>query len=113
MLAVERKNRILSILQEEKKVVVGELAELFDVSEETIRRDLEKLESEGLVVKAYGGAVLNENLQSDMPLAAFQPTPRTPSCTALRLWATRWPAPCLALPSGYSCLTDGKKKYYT
>ena len=37
MLAVERKNRILSILQEEKKVVVGELATLFDVSEETIK----------------------------------------------------------------------------
>ena len=74
MLAVERKNRILSILQEEKKVVVGELAELFDVSEETIRRDLEKLESEGLVVKAYGGAVLNENLQSDMPLAVRKRT---------------------------------------
>ena len=45
MLAVERKNRILSILQEEKKVVVGELAAMFDVSEETIRRDLEKLEA--------------------------------------------------------------------
>ena len=74
MLAVERKNRILSILQEEKKVVVGELATLFDVSEETIRRDLEKLESEGLVVKAYGGAVLNENLQSDMPLAVRKRT---------------------------------------
>lgn len=74
MLAVERKNRILSILQEEKKVVVGELAAMFDVSEETIRRDLEKLESEGLVVKAYGGAVLNENLQSDMPLAVRKRT---------------------------------------
>ena len=41
MLAVERKNRILSILQTEKKVVVGDLAKLFSVSEETIRRDLE------------------------------------------------------------------------
>ncbi len=69
MLAVERKNRILAILQEEKKVVVSELAAQFEVSEETIRRDLEKLETEGLVVKAYGGAVLNENLQTDMPLA--------------------------------------------
>ena len=40
MLAVERRNRILEILQEEKKVVVSELAAKFDVSEETIRRDL-------------------------------------------------------------------------
>ena len=74
MLAVERKNRILEILQEDKKVVVSELAAKFDVSEETIRRDLEKLETEGLVVKAYGGAVLNENLQSDMPLAVRKRT---------------------------------------
>ena len=74
MLAVERKNKILSILQTEKKVVVGELSKMFSVSEETIRRDLEKLEKEGLVVKAYGGAVLNENTQSDMPLAVRKRT---------------------------------------
>ena len=74
MLAVERKNRILAILQTDKRVVVGELSKQFDVSEETIRRDLEKLEKEGLVVKAYGGAVLNENTQSDMPLAVRKRT---------------------------------------
>ncbi|MBR1867205.1 MAG: DeoR/GlpR transcriptional regulator [Clostridia bacterium] len=74
MLAVERKNRILSILQTEKKVVVGELSKMFSVSEETIRRDLEKLEKEGLIVKAYGGAVLNENAQNDMPLAVRKRT---------------------------------------
>jgi len=74
MLAVERKNRILAILQSEKRVVVGELSKRFDVSEETIRRDLEKLENEGLVVKSYGGAVLNEENQTDMPLAVRKRT---------------------------------------
>lgn len=74
MLAVERKNRILAILQSDKRVVVGELSKQFGVSEETIRRDLEKLEHEGLVVKSYGGAVLNENAQSDMPLAVRKRT---------------------------------------
>ena len=67
MLAIERKNQILTILQDEKKVVVAELSAKFGVSEETIRRDLEKLEKEGYVVKAYGGAVLNENAQKDLP----------------------------------------------
>lgn len=67
MLAIERKNQILTILQDEKKVVVAELSVKFGVSEETIRRDLEKLEKEGYVVKAYGGAVLNENAQKDLP----------------------------------------------
>lgn len=74
MLAVERKNTILSILQNEKRVVVSELAERFAVSEETIRRDLEKLEREGLVRKSYGGAVLSDNAQSDMPLAVRKRT---------------------------------------
>ncbi len=74
MLAVERKNKILQILQTERKVVVGELAKRFAVSEETIRRDLEKLENEGIVVKAYGGAVLNENEHGDLPLAVRKRT---------------------------------------
>ena len=64
MLAVERKNNILGLLQSEGRVVVSELADKFDVSEETIRRDLEKLERDGLVQKSYGGAVLNENAQN-------------------------------------------------
>lgn len=67
MLAAERRNLILEKLQDEKKVVVSELSTLFDVSEETIRRDLDKLEKEGLATKSYGGAVLNENTSLDMP----------------------------------------------
>ena len=67
MLAVERRNLILEKLQDERKVVVSELSTLFDVSEETIRRDLDKLDRQGLAVKSYGGAVLNENAGLDMP----------------------------------------------
>ena len=59
MLAAERRNLILEKLQDEKKVIVSELGEQFGVSEETIRRDLDKLEKEGFAVKSYGGAVLN------------------------------------------------------
>ena len=44
MLALERRNLILEKLQAEKRVVVSELSQLYDVSEETIRRDLDKLE---------------------------------------------------------------------
>lgn len=67
MLAVERRNLILEKLQDERKVVVSELSALFDVSEETIRRDLDKLDRQGLAIKSYGGAVLNENSGLDMP----------------------------------------------
>lgn len=67
MLAIERRNKILSRLKAEKHVVVSELAKQFDVSEETIRRDLDKMEKEGLVVKSYGGAVLSENSAAELP----------------------------------------------
>lgn len=67
MLALERRNLILEKLQEEKRVVVSELSQLYNVSEETIRRDLDKLEHEGYAIKSYGGAVINENTSIDMP----------------------------------------------
>ena len=67
MLAAERRNIILERIQEEKKVIVSELSRDYEVSEETIRRDLEKLEEEGHIVKSYGGAVLNEASVMELP----------------------------------------------
>lgn len=67
MLAAERRNLILERVHENKKVIVNELSKEFDVSEETIRRDLEKLEEDGHVIKSYGGAVLNEKSSIDLP----------------------------------------------
>lgn len=67
MLAIERRNIILSILQKESRVVVGDLSKEFNVTEETIRRDLEKLEKDGFAKKTYGGAIINESLNIDLP----------------------------------------------
>lgn len=67
MLAIERRNAILARLNSEGKVIVSDLSREFDVTEETIRRDLEKLDSEGLAKKTYGGAVANQNLNMDVP----------------------------------------------
>ena len=67
MLALERRNLILEKLQADKRVVVSELSQLYNVSEETIRRDLDKLEKEGLAIKSYGGAVINEDISIDLP----------------------------------------------
>ena len=53
MLALERRKLILDKLQAEKRVVVSELSQLYNVSEETIRRDLDKLEKEGLAINIY------------------------------------------------------------
>ena len=54
MLALERRNLILEKLQAEKKVVVSELSQLYEVSEETIRRDLDKLERDGRPLSRAG-----------------------------------------------------------
>ncbi|MGN1267719.1 MAG: DeoR/GlpR family DNA-binding transcription regulator [Dorea sp.] len=67
MLAVERRNQIYDRLLTYKKVVVGELSQEYKVSEETIRRDLDRLERDGLAIKSYGGAILNENTNIDLP----------------------------------------------
>ncbi|MDD6128263.1 MAG: DeoR family transcriptional regulator, partial [Veillonellaceae bacterium] len=61
MLGIERRRKIMDKLNEERKVYVSELAKLFGVTEETIRRDLEKLEGKDLLRRSYGGAVLNEH----------------------------------------------------
>lgn len=76
MLAIERKNEILETLQKEQRVLVAELSQKYNVTEETIRRDLEKLEKEGFVKKTYGGAVLNKNIAMDMPLKIREKTNR-------------------------------------
>lgn len=67
MLALERRKIILEKIHKDKKVIVSELSKEFDVSEETIRRDLEKLADEGHVIKSYGGAVINEIGSIDLP----------------------------------------------
>lgn len=68
MLPRERIEIIKAIALKEKKVYVSKLSEKFNVTEETIRRDLEKLESEGIVTRSYGGAILNvEKTNDDIP----------------------------------------------
>lgn len=75
MLAIERRNTILSRLNVDGKVIVADLSREFNVTEETIRRDLEKLENEGLAKKTYGGAVLNQNQNNiDLPFTVRKET---------------------------------------
>ena len=58
MLSLERRERIKEILLRKKNVTVAEMAETFNVSTETIRRDFESLSNEGFLIKTYGGASL-------------------------------------------------------
>ncbi|MBT8162266.1 MULTISPECIES: DeoR/GlpR family DNA-binding transcription regulator [Arthrobacter] len=52
-----RKAQLAAYVTEVGQVTVGSLAERFGVSIDTIRRDLDHLALEGLLVRTYGGAV--------------------------------------------------------
>lgn len=65
MLSKERLDLIRQIVKSEKEVLVSDLSIKFDVTEETIRRDFEKLKAEGLITRTYGGAVLNTEKSTD------------------------------------------------
>jgi DeoR/GlpR family transcriptional regulator of sugar metabolism len=58
MLAEQRRRRILELIQEEGSARVKFLSQTFEVSEPTIRQDLERLEADNFIVKSHGGAVL-------------------------------------------------------
>ena len=56
MAAKDRIQAIKQMVTNDKKVAVSNLSAIFQVTEETIRRDLEKLEDEGFLTRTYGGA---------------------------------------------------------
>ncbi|MCX7656723.1 MAG: DeoR/GlpR family DNA-binding transcription regulator [Treponemataceae bacterium] len=62
MFAIERINLIQKYLREHQQVDVKTLRELLNVSEVTIRRDLEKLEQEGFLLRTHGGAILTDSV---------------------------------------------------
>ncbi|MBE3595762.1 MAG: DeoR/GlpR transcriptional regulator, partial [Hydrogenibacillus sp.] len=69
MLGVERRKKIMELLLLHGNVVVSDLSKRFNVTEETIRRDLEKLEKEGQLIRTHGGAYLSEYVTKEYPIA--------------------------------------------
>ncbi len=66
MLAVERRSEIERLITENKSVLVTDLAKQFDVTPETIRGDLLKLEKQGILVRTYGGATIVPSSGSEL-----------------------------------------------
>ena len=64
MLAIERRNEILEKLQNDRRVVVSELSQIYEVSEETIRRDLDKLVQDGFAIKCEYRASVQHQKES-------------------------------------------------
>lgn len=61
MFAEQRIEKIKSILLDKKSIDIGTLASLLNVSEVTVRRDINKLQQEGFLVRTHGGIVLSNN----------------------------------------------------
>ena len=57
MFSDERRDRILELLQANGRVLAKELADMFDMSIDSIRRDLTIMEEKGLLKRTHGGAI--------------------------------------------------------
>lgn len=67
-LKLERQGHIRKLVEENGRVTVTELSSRFDVSEATIRRDLEELDGKGWVRRTHGGAVRAERAAKEPPM---------------------------------------------
>lgn len=63
MFVNERRIKIMELLERKTSVTVSELMKLFGVSIETVRRDLEYLESQQVLRRVHGGAVSNQKMK--------------------------------------------------
>lgn len=62
MSALERQDKIIELVSKTGSIQVERLAEILDVSQMTIRRDLEKLKGEGIIERRHGLAVIKEEV---------------------------------------------------
>jgi DeoR family transcriptional regulator of aga operon len=68
MLNEERRQKIQEILTLKKRILVKEVSRDFNISEVTIRKDLEVLEKRGILSRVHGGAILKESTVPDIAL---------------------------------------------
>ncbi len=66
MLAIKRHNEILKRLKTTGNVRTNELAPIFNCTEETIRRDLDKLAEQGALIRSHGGAISLDERNTDL-----------------------------------------------
>ncbi|MBP1993280.1 DeoR/GlpR family DNA-binding transcription regulator [Paenibacillus eucommiae] len=74
MLLAERLQKIVQLVNDRGSIRVTELSELCEVTEETIRRDLDKLEVEGKLLRSHGGAISVKESQPEVPFRERETT---------------------------------------
>jgi DeoR/GlpR family transcriptional regulator of sugar metabolism len=70
--AFDRRSEIIRYLQENQRASTRRLSELFEVSEVTIRHDLNNLEEQGWIARVHGGAEITRQLQSEQSFSERQ-----------------------------------------
>ncbi|ASK63929.1 transcriptional regulator [Virgibacillus phasianinus] len=65
MFVNERRNKIMQLLYDKKRVTVKELSSHIGVSEATLRTDLNQMEADGFLTRTHGGAMLKEETNND------------------------------------------------
>lgn len=68
MLAAQRQQRILDMILKSGAVTTADVAKALAISEETARKDFEKLEADGLLTREHGGAVCLDDHRRDLSL---------------------------------------------
>ncbi len=65
LIPAQRRERIHEYLQVRRIARNADLCEMLDVSEATVRRDLERLEERGILERTHGGAVLSQRIRHE------------------------------------------------
>ena len=66
----DRRNQIVDIITKQRTIKNTQLMDEFGISIETVRRDLEYLEQQGILRRVYGGAVLNTTMGGEPEYAS-------------------------------------------
>lgn len=85
----ERRQNILRLLEEQPGLRVADMAEIFQVTEGTIRNDLNALETEGKLRRVRGGAVLS---QKSSPPSQVNGSTRAVTHAEIKQRIARWAA---------------------
>ncbi|QUG42602.1 DeoR/GlpR transcriptional regulator [Psychrobacillus sp. INOP01] len=74
MFVEERRQQILDLLSENKRITIQELVERINVSDATLRNDLAKMEKDHLLKRTHGGAISLDYLEQELTLSTREST---------------------------------------
>ncbi|MGF6757068.1 DeoR/GlpR family DNA-binding transcription regulator [Paraburkholderia sp. GAS42] len=104
MFPTQRQAEIMRIVRSQQTCTITGLASLFDVSDETVRRTIKPLISDGLLVKVHGGIMLPEHLDEPPFQRRMQENREGKQIIAARIGDLIEDGDSLILDSGTTCV---------